>query len=288
MTATSNKELPISLIAVGGLLAAVALVYLVVYTVAADGFGKNMDRVLAAIDDNIEQRIRPVVTLDDILGAEQSGMVAEPGDSVTKSPLDLYNGACMACHAAGVAGAPKLSDKSAWESRMTNGIDGLLATAIAGKGAMPPRGGSAYSDDEIRQVINYMLIETGLVAGSDDTQSAPAAATTNVPVRQDFGLTPQVGIEAESDDHAPSSIYDLAYGERTYQSACFACHGTGAAGAPKLGDQAAWAERINDGLDAMIQSAIDGKGVMPPKGGHVNLSNTQIASIVAYMVEQSR
>lgn len=73
-----------------------------------------------------------------------------------------------------------------------------------------------------------------------------------------------------------------------YQSACYACHGTGAAGAPKLGDQAAWGERIARGMDSLVSAAINGKGAMPAKGGAMHLSDDQIREIVEYMVAKSR
>lgn len=70
----------------------------------------------------------------------------------------LYKQACMACHAAGVAGAPKLADKAAWAPRMAAGLDGLTASVIKGKGAMPPKGGAAAaSDAEIKAAVAYML-----------------------------------------------------------------------------------------------------------------------------------
>jgi len=74
----------------------------------------------------------------------------------------LYEGACMACHASGVAGAPKTGDSAAWKPRLGNGIDGLLSTAISGKGAMPPKGGSTYSDEQLRSIIEFILTESGL------------------------------------------------------------------------------------------------------------------------------
>lgn len=71
----------------------------------------------------------------------------------------LYAQVCQACHAAGVAGAPKLGDKTAWAPRIAEAkdIDGLVAVAIKGKGAMPPRGGSTASDQEIKEVVTYMV-----------------------------------------------------------------------------------------------------------------------------------
>ena len=75
---------------------------------------------------------------------------------------------------------------------------------------------------------------------------------------------------------------------RTYRTACAACHNTGAAGAPKMGDKAAWKARIATGMDTMVQSVIKGKGAMPPKGGRPNLTDAQVKAVVAYMVDQSK
>lgn len=75
-------------------------------------------------------------------------------------------------------------------------------------------------------------------------------------------------------------------GEQIYKGACAACHDSGAAGAPKLGDQGAWASRIATGLDALVKSALNGKGAMPPKGGNGALTEEEITRTVAYMGNQ--
>ncbi len=75
---------------------------------------------------------------------------------------------------------------------------------------------------------------------------------------------------------------------RTYRTACASCHMTGAAGAPKTGDKAAWKARITAGMDTMVTNAIKGKGAMPPKGGRPNLTDDQIKAVVAYMVNESK
>ncbi|MBL8467865.1 c-type cytochrome [Methyloversatilis discipulorum] len=72
-------------------------------------------------------------------------------------------------------------------------------------------------------------------------------------------------------------------GEQIYKGACAACHDAGMAGAPKLGDSGAWASRIATGLDALVKSAINGKGAMPAKGGNASLSDEEITRAVAYM-----
>jgi cytochrome c5 len=69
----------------------------------------------------------------------------------------LYGQVCAACHVAGVANAPKLGDKAAWAPRVAAGVDALTASAIKGKGAMPPKGGSAAPDSEIKAVVQYMV-----------------------------------------------------------------------------------------------------------------------------------
>ena len=69
----------------------------------------------------------------------------------------LYDTACMACHAAGIAGSPKFGDKAAWAPRIATGMDTLYASVIKGKGAMPPKGGSAASEDEIKAAVQYMV-----------------------------------------------------------------------------------------------------------------------------------
>jgi len=72
-----------------------------------------------------------------------------------------------------------------------------------------------------------------------------------------------------------------------YSSSCSACHASGAAGAPKLGDKEAWAPRIKSGSEVLYNSAIKGKKAMPPKGGNVNLSNKDVKAVVDYMVSKA-
>jgi len=64
---------------------------------------------------------------------------------------------CVACHAAGVAGAPKIGDAEAWGPRIEQGTDALYQRVFNGKGVMPPRGGSSASDEEIMAVVDYMV-----------------------------------------------------------------------------------------------------------------------------------
>ena len=83
---------------------------------------------------------------------------------------------------------------------------------------------------------------------------------------------------------------DADKGESIYKKHCNACHGTGVAGSPKLGDKAAWSARISQGNAVLTQHAIEGykgeTGYMPPKGGFLSLSDEDIAATVLYMVSQ--
>ena len=77
-------------------------------------------------------------------------------------------------------------------------------------------------------------------------------------------------------------------GKATYDKVCFACHATGAAGAPKFGDKAAWAPRIAQGKNALHAAALHGKGAMPPKGGNPALSDADVTAAVDYMAGAAR
>ena len=82
---------------------------------------------------------------------------AAPAAAKADAAPALYAQVCAVCHASGVANAPKLGDKVAWAPRLAGGVDGLTASAIKGKGAMPPKGGAAASDADIKAVVAYMV-----------------------------------------------------------------------------------------------------------------------------------
>lgn len=91
---------------------------------------------------------------------------------------------------------------------------------------------------------------------------------------------------------AVSTAHAEGAGENAYKMACFACHGTGAAGAPKFGDKAAWKDRIAKGNDTLYEHAIKGfqgsAGFMPAKGGRADLSDADVKAAVDYMVSGSK
>jgi cytochrome c5 len=76
-------------------------------------------------------------------------------------------------------------------------------------------------------------------------------------------------------------------GATIYNSVCGACHNSGAAGAPKIDDKAAWAPRLAQGKDGLIKSVTNGKGAMPPKGG-ATLSDVEIKNVVEYVMGKAK
>jgi cytochrome c5 len=118
-------------------------------------------------DESITARIAPVGHVC-IQGQKCKAVAAEVASEPTlatapvtappRSGDDVYNTACAACHTTGAAGAPKLGDSAAWDVRAAKGLDGLLATAISGINAMPPRGLCMdCSDAELSTAIQYIL-----------------------------------------------------------------------------------------------------------------------------------
>ena len=89
-----------------------------------------------------------------VVVAAAAAAAAAPSSEAGKK---LYDTNCMACHAAGVAGAPKLGDKVAWAPRIATGMDTLYVSAIKGKNAMPAKGGSGASDDDVKAAVQYMV-----------------------------------------------------------------------------------------------------------------------------------
>jgi cytochrome c5 len=76
-------------------------------------------------------------------------------------------------------------------------------------------------------------------------------------------------------------------GEQLFQAACNGCHGSGALGAPKVGDSGAWAPRIAKGLDGLLKSAVGGLRAMPAKGGVADATNAELARAIVYMANKS-
>ncbi|OQC18004.1 c-type cytochrome [Candidatus Skiveiella danica] len=98
-----------------------------------------------------------------------------------KSGEEVYKVQCAACHAAGVAGAPKFQDAAAWGPRIATGFDALLNSALKGKNAMGPQGGGDFSDIEIGRAVVYLANAGGGKFEEPKAPAAPAADSAAAP-----------------------------------------------------------------------------------------------------------
>ncbi len=236
------------------------------------------------ISETLQKRIAPVGQVRTAASAAQDSPGDEKTEVAAKTPQELYDGICASCHATGVAEAPKLEDEAEWAKRAEAGVDALVATVISGKGAMPPNGGSAYSEEEIKSVVQLML-------GQDSGASGEAAA--EAPAQE--AESTDAGAEEQSDSAesgeaaaAPAAAEGggvPAQVKTAVDTICAACHIAGVAEAPKFGDKEAWDKRAEAGLDAMVATVISGKGTMPPKGG-TQLSDTELKQAVEYILSK--
>ena len=124
-------------------------------------------------------------------------------------------------------------------------------------------------------LVQYVAHSNKVGVGSEG-QSPEAVATRIKPVA-DQGFTLK-------DANAPKQ---LQAGADVYNNVCAACHTTGAAGAPKIGDNGAWSARIGQGYDTLVGNAIKGVRAMPAKGGNPNLDDVEVARAVVYLANHS-
>ena len=128
-------------------IAVAAVLVVVVWPLSMMGKG---DLTTGASDD-AELRIQPVARVEMQKAVVKSD--GKPRDGAT-----IYTTLCSACHATGVAGAPKTGDKAAWAPRIATGSAALLKSATEGKNAMPARGGAAdLTDAELKAAVDYLV-----------------------------------------------------------------------------------------------------------------------------------
>ena len=209
-----------------------------------------------------------------------------------KSGEEVYKAQCVACHAAGAAGAPKFGDEAAWAPRLKTGFEALWNSSLKGKGAMGAQGGGDYNDIEIGRAVAYLTNAAGGKFAEPAAPAAAPAAGASAPAGQAAAApaAETVAALAAAAKPAPAAaVMTVAAGggEALYKQACAACHVAGVAGAPKFGDKAMWAPRIATGIDAMTASVIKGKGAMPPKGGSA-ASDSELKAAVEYMASAAK
>jgi cytochrome c5 len=168
-----------------------------------------------------------------------------------RSGEEVVQAVCAACHRTGAKGSPKIGDKQAWARLASRGLTSLTDSALKGVRNMPAHGGNpSLTDGEIERAITYMVNQSG------GQWVEPAVEVTTAAERR---------------------------GKEIVDSRCSKCHATGVNGAPKIGDRAAWIQRLSRGLDVVVRSAIHGHGPMPPRGGVADLTDSEIRAAVIHM-----
>ena len=232
-----------------------------------------------------------------------------------------YDKICAACHGSGLMGAPKFGDTAAWQARLDKhgSLDALVKQGIQGLGSMPPKGGAGISDDQFHDVVVYLLENANIPQGGSsaaapaagDSAAAPAAESkTETPAVADNSAAAsatenktEVPAVADSSAAAPaaeaktevaaaggaSAPRDPNFNPQgEYDKLCATCHAVGLMNAPKLGDAAAWKERLDKagGLDGLVQQGIKGINAMPPKGGST-INDDQFHDTVVFFLDKS-
>ncbi len=240
----------------------------------------------------VESRIRP-------LADEGFNLVDANAPRVLQAGAAVYAAVCAACHDSGAAGAPKTGDTGSWSARLGQGYDTLVKHAIEGIRAMPAKGGNPDLDDvEVTRAVVFMANKSG-ASFKEPAASVPAAPAQASAAAAGAPAAPATAPEAPAPTAAPvaatataaPAVASASAGKTVYNSACVACHGAGIAGAPKVGDKAAWSARIAQSNTTLYEHAIKGfqgkTGVMPPKGG-ATVSDADVKAAVDFMVAAVR
>jgi cytochrome c5 len=258
-------------------------------------------------EQRVLERIKPVGT---VVIAE----VSAPKGSMTGQ--QVFAQVCKTCHETGLAGAPKVGDKAAWQPRIAQGEQALVQHAIQGfqgkTGVMPPKGGDTnLTDQEVHRAVVYLANQAGATwkesapaatATASATPAAPATAAPATPAAAAATTTTATAAPAPTSVPSASAVPaapapgatkaasagSAAEGKAVYDQTCHVCHGAGLAGSPKFGDKGAWSPRIATGMDTLYNAALHGLRAMPPKGGNASLTDAQVKAAVDYMVAAAK
>ena len=159
------------------------------------------------------------------------------------------------------------------------GIYLLVQLAVHGYANRDVKKQAAMSDAAVNQRL-APVAKVALDPNAPPPAAAPAAAAAT-PAVAAAGVPPPAAAPAKAGSGSGS-------GKGTYDAVCNVCHGAGVAGAPKLGDKAAWAPRLAQGKDAMYAAAIKGKGAMPPKGGNPAIPDDAVKAAVDYLTASAK
>jgi cytochrome c5 len=164
VSASHDRKFFDTFLLVLGILVGVAIALIIVARIIAANTSVALRQDDPVYAKQVESRIQPVAR-DAIAGQDNAALAAPAAAPAATADLTgeaVYNQACIACHGAGVAGAPKFGDKAAWAPRIAQGANVLYDHAIKGfqgkAGVMPAKGGNAsLSDAEVKAAVDYIV-----------------------------------------------------------------------------------------------------------------------------------
>jgi cytochrome c5 len=164
VSASHDRKFFDTFLLVLAILVGVAIALIVVARIIAANTSVALRQDDPVYAKQVESRIKPVAR-DAVAGQDNAALAAPAAAPVATADLTgeaVFNQACVACHGAGVAGAPKFGDKAAWAPRIAQGTDTLHQHALSGfqgkSGFMPPKGGRTdFSDQSVLNGVDYMV-----------------------------------------------------------------------------------------------------------------------------------
>jgi cytochrome c5 len=242
-----------------------------------------------------------------------------PGSGSVEDGEMLYEEKCASCHGSFGEGVGRYPVLAGGEGTLTNerpdrtvGSYWPYASTLWDyiHRAMPFPQPHSLTDDEVYAITAYVLNLNDLV-DDDFVLTADNLASIEMPNKDGFffddrpdtqntgcmenckdptsvEITSEPSIATLQNEEGEVVVEVVAEGgERIYQQACQMCHEAGVAGSPMTGDAAAWADRIAKGRDMLVSNAIEGIGVMPPKGGQSQLSDEDVALAVDFLIQRA-
>jgi len=193
--------------------------------------------------------------------------------------------ACFACHNADgiskIPGTPHLAgqERGYLESALRAYRDGQTRQNATMNAMAKP-----LSDRDIANIAAYYSLQTRM----NDGKTGAQAMETIERIRPVGIAVAEATAIAAAPAPGAASVAAVRSGEAVYSAACMACHASGAAGAPKLGDKAAWSPRLGQGAATLVQHALKGFKGMPAKGGCSTCSDAEVKSAVEYLMAKSK
>ncbi len=277
---------------------------------------------MPALAESAQYGIGTPATTEEIAGWDidirPDGKGLPPGSGSVEDGEMLYEEQCASCHGSFGEGVGRYPVLAGGEGTLTNerpektvGSYWPYASTLWDyiHRAMPFPQPQSLSDEEVYAITAYVLYLNDLVE-DDFVLAADNLASIEMPNQDGFffddrpdtnntacmkdckdpasiKITSEPAIATLQEDESVVVIeVSTEGGQLIYQQACQMCHEAGVAGSPIIGDSAAWAARMEQGRDKLVSNAIDGIGVMPPKGGQSQLSDEEVASAVDFLIQQ--